>query len=61
MATVMRQRGIVADFLRLPRKPDNRLIEALFVHAWQELVAGNYAAAERTLKISNWILDVLGA
>ena len=59
--SVMRQRGIVADFLRRPRKPDNRLLEALFVHAWQELSRGDYAGAERTLKWSNWILDLLGA
>ncbi len=35
--SVMRQRGIVADFLRHPQKPDNRLMESLFVRAWHEL------------------------
>ncbi len=57
---VMRQRGIVADFLRHPEKPDNRLLEFLFVQAWQNLAAGNYTATDLLLKVSNGILDLLG-
>jgi deoxyribodipyrimidine photolyase len=57
--SLMRQRGIVADFLRRPKRLDNRLLESLFVRAWQELIGGDYTGAERTLKWSNWILDIL--
>jgi hypothetical protein len=57
---VMRQRGIVADFLRRPRKLDNRALEYLFVHAWNQLSAGQYAACDRSLKAANWILGLLG-
>ncbi len=59
--TVMRQRNIVADFLRRPRGLDNRLLEWLFVQAWGELASGNYVSCDRTLKLSNWILGLLGA
>ena len=55
-----RQRGIVADFLRRPRKLDNRALEYLFVHAWNQLAAGQYAACDRSLKAANWILGLLG-
>jgi len=58
--SVMRQRNIVADFLRRPRKLDNRLLEILFVDAWQNLAAGRYALTDITLKLSNWILGPLG-
>ena len=58
--SVMRQRGIVADFLRRPERLDNRLIESLFVRAWQELASSDYPGAERTLNWANWILDMLG-
>ena len=58
--SVMRQRGIVADFLRHSERLDNRLIETLFVRTWGELSGGNYVGAERTLKLANWILAFLG-
>jgi hypothetical protein len=59
--SVMRQRGIVADFLRRPRQLDNRLIEPLFVYAWRELASGHYAPTEWTLRLANLILDLVGA
>jgi hypothetical protein len=58
--SVMRQRGIVSDFLRHPEKLDNRLLESLFVHTWQQIIGGNYLGAELTLNWSNLILDALG-
>ena len=57
----MRQRGIVADFLRRPERLDNRLLESLFVRAWGELSGGDYSGAERTLNWANWILELSGA
>ncbi len=57
----MRQRGIVADFLRRPRKIDNLLIETLFVNAWKELASGHYGPTEWTLKLANWALGLLRA
>jgi hypothetical protein len=56
--SVMRQRNIVADLLRRPLGLDNRLVESLIVRAQQELFRGDYANAERTLKMVNWILQV---
>ncbi len=55
--SVMRQRGIVADFLRPPEGWDNRLLESLLIRAHGELFSGDYKRAERTLKWANWIMD----
>jgi hypothetical protein len=57
--SVMRQRGIVSDFLRHPNGLDNRLVESLLVRAQQGLFRGDYAGAERTLKWANRILLLL--
>jgi len=57
--SVMRQHGIVADLLRRPLKPDNRLLEAMFVRAWQDLSRGDYSGAERILFWGNRILGLL--
>jgi hypothetical protein len=57
--SLMRQRGIVADFLRHPNGWDNRLVESLLSRAQAELFNGDYAGAERILIWSNWILDVV--
>jgi hypothetical protein len=54
----MRQRQIVADFLRRPRKPQNRLVESLLVRAQAQLFSENYPAAERTLNWANWLLQL---
>lgn len=55
----MRQRGIVADFTRYPSGWDNRLVEALLFRARTDLFAGDYDGAERALKWTNRVLDVL--
>jgi len=55
----MRQRGIVADFLRHPEGWDNRLFESLLIRSQRELFSGDYKSAERTLIWSNWILNVI--
>jgi hypothetical protein len=57
--SVMRQRGIVADFLRHPEGWDNRLFESLLIRSQRELFSGDYKSAERTLIWSNWILNVI--
>jgi hypothetical protein len=45
----MRQRGIVADYLRRPSTPENIAIEKLLVRVDKELRAGNYTEAEKAL------------
>jgi hypothetical protein len=45
----MRQRGIVADYLRRPSTPENIAIEELLVRVDKELRAGNYTEAEKAL------------
>ncbi len=57
---IMRQRGIVADFLRHPGGVENRLIEALLVNAAHDLRAGKFERAERILIAVNSLLDILG-
>ena len=57
--SVMRQQGIVADFLRHPEGWRNRLIEPLLTRAGQERLRGDYSATERTLKRINTALDWL--
>ncbi len=56
--SLMRQRGIVADFLRRPGRWENRLVESLLSRAQAELFNGDYAGAGRMLNWINWILDV---
>ena len=56
--SVMRQRNIVADFLRHPDGWENWLGESLLKRAHAELSSGDYAGAERTLQWTNWILDI---
>jgi hypothetical protein len=45
----MRNRGIVADYLRRPSLPENVDLEWMLVEADRELRAGNYSKAERLL------------
>ncbi len=58
-AVVMRQRGIVADFLRHPEGWENRLLESMLIRSHGELFSGDYQRAERTLEWANWIMDVI--
>jgi hypothetical protein len=53
----MRQRGIVADFLRHPQAFLNRQIEAGLIKADADLQAGKYPAAESELQLINRWLD----
>lgn len=56
----MRQRGIVADYLRRPSLPENEQLEWMLVEADRELRAGNYARAEGLLVSVNARLDEIG-
>ena len=58
-SSVMRQRGIVADFLRHPGGWDNQLVESLLIGSQRELFSGDYKSAERPLILANWILNVI--
>ena len=57
--SVMRQRNIVADFLRHPSGWENRLSESLLNRAHTELFSGDYAGAERTLRWTDSLLNIL--
>ena len=57
--SIMQQRGIVADFLRHPNGWRNQLEESLLSRTQQELFSGDYGAAERDLKQTNWVSDVI--
>ena len=57
--TVMRQRGIVADLLRHPQGWQNRSLEGLLGLAWEQISAGQYAAARRTLGMVDLGLKLL--
>ena len=54
----MRERGIVADFLRHPRGFENRLLESMLVGADRNLRAGNYTQVEWSLRIINVLLSL---
>jgi hypothetical protein len=54
----MRQREIVADYLRHPATADNLMIEDLLVTVDEELRAGNYTEAEKALQMVNKTLDL---
>jgi hypothetical protein len=53
----MRQRGIVADYLRHPHTPTNLALETLFITAGQQMLAKNYVSASQIL---DQITSVLG-
>jgi len=55
----MRERGIVADFLRRPSAPANIVLEKLLVAADARLRAGDFALAGRLLEAVNAALDAL--
>jgi len=46
----MRKRGIVADYLRHPDRPENRILETLLAAGDQYLRAGQYERVERLLE-----------
>jgi hypothetical protein len=55
----MRERGIVADFLRHPSAPINVALETLLVSAYNQLRAGNYDEAEQLIESVNQALTRL--
>jgi len=57
--SVMRQRGIVADFLRHPEGWENRLFESLLIRSNRKLFSGDYKSAEGTMRWANWLLNVV--
>jgi len=54
----MRQKGIVADYLRHPSMPENIALETLLVSADNSLRTGDYARAEKTLDAVNAMLEI---
>lgn len=56
----MRQRGIVADFVRHPDSAINWKIESLLVSGDASLRAADYRAAENDLRAVNLLLDLFG-
>jgi hypothetical protein len=55
----MRQRGIVADYMRHPSQPANVVLEILLVHAAEQLQRGSYPQAEQDITAVNAVLDAL--
>jgi hypothetical protein len=56
---VMRQRGIVADFLRHPADLENHLFESLLNWSNRELFSRNYQNTLGILKLTNWLLNLI--
>lgn len=57
----MRQRGIVADYLRHPTSIENQVIEALLVAADARLQAGDYSEVEKHLEAIDLTLRLIQA
>ena len=57
--SIMRQRGIVADFLRHPEGWENQIFGALLVRSQKELFNGEYNHTERTLRWTKWLMDIM--
>jgi hypothetical protein len=55
----MRERGIVADYLRHPSSSTNITLETLLVAAYHQLRAGNYAEAQRLVETVDQALSKL--
>jgi hypothetical protein len=53
----MRQRGIVADYLRHPHTPENLALETLFITAGQQMLVNNYVTASQILEQISSVLD----
>jgi hypothetical protein len=56
----LREKNIVADYLRHPNGWKNRAIESLLVDANQNLVAGKYSQVKWKLDLIDWLLDLWG-
>jgi hypothetical protein len=55
----MRERGIVADYLRHPHTPENLALETLFITAHQQMTLQDHTSAIQTLDQVNLILDAI--
>jgi hypothetical protein len=55
----MRERGIVADYLRHPHTPDNLALETLFITAHQQMTDQEYTSATQTLDMITSVLDAV--
>ena len=55
----MRERGIVADYLRRPQDPQNLELVKLLVEIDRQIRAGNYLEAEKALDLVNRKLDLI--
>jgi hypothetical protein len=55
----MRERGIVADYLRQPVAPENLALETMLVHAETALRAGDHARVAQLLRAANTTLEAL--
>lgn len=55
----MRQRSIVADYLRHPATAENLALEAIFVNAFEDLRLGQFTAVTQKLDIANAVLFAL--
>jgi hypothetical protein len=53
----MRERGIVADYLRHPHTPTNLALETLFITAHQQMIAQDYTTATQTLDEITSVMD----
>jgi hypothetical protein len=53
----MRERGIVADYLRHPHTPQNLALETLFITANDQMSAQQFTTAAQTLDVINLIMD----
>jgi hypothetical protein len=58
-ARVMRQRGIVADYLRRPEGWKNKLLEPLLIRSQKELFSGDYKNTGLTLQLTNRLMDII--
>jgi hypothetical protein len=55
----MRERGIVADYLRHPHTPVNLALETLLITAHQQMTAQDYTSASQTLSVIGLVLDAI--
>jgi hypothetical protein len=53
----MRERGIVADYLRHPHTPVNLALETLFITAHQQMDVPDYSSATQTLAVISSVID----
>ena len=55
----MRERGIVADYLRHPHTPANLALETLFITAHHQMTSQDYTSASQTLDVIASVLDAI--